>query len=186
VSRFTIAELPIAGLKSVKREPLVDARGFLARIFCADELAVAGWVGSIAQVNHSCTMRAGSVRGMHFQKTPHAEIKLVTCIRGAVWDVAVDIRSDSPTFLDWHGETLSAGNNNALFIPAGFAHGFQTLTDDAELLYCHSAAYAPDAEDALNPFDPRLAIAWPSPIGEVSDRDRGHKFITSDFQGLAS
>lgn len=186
MSRFTIADLPIAGLKSVTRAPLADARGFFARLFCAEELEAAGWAGAVAQINHSCTMRAGSIRGMHFQKPPHGEIKLVSCIRGAVWDVAVDIRAGSPTFLHWHGETLSASNGRALLIPAGFAHGFQTLTGEAELLYCHSAAYAPDAEGALNAFDPRLAIDWPEPIGDISDRDRGHPFLTTDFQGIAS
>ena len=111
-------------------------------------------------------------------------MKLVTCLRGAVWDVAVDLRTGSPTFLAWHGETLSAENHRALLIPPGFAHGFQTLTDEAELLYCHSAAYSPGAEGALNLLDPRLAIDWPRPIGEISERDRDHPRLSADFEGL--
>lgn len=185
MSRFRITGLPLDGLRLVERLPIRDARGFLARLFCADDLAAAGWSGPIAQINQSCTGHAGTVRGMHFQAPPHAEMKLVTCLRGAVWDVAVDVRAGSPTFLHWHGEELSADNHRALLIPEGFAHGFQTLTADAELLYCHSAAYAPEAEAALNPLDPRLAIGWPRPVAEMSDRDRGHAFVSAAFEGVS-
>jgi dTDP-4-dehydrorhamnose 3,5-epimerase len=185
MSRFAITELPLAGLRLIERLPLHDARGFLARLFCADELAAAGWTGPVAQINQTLTARAGSVRGLHYQRPPHAEMKLVSCLRGAVWDVAVDLRAGSPTFLHWHGEELSAGNNRALLIPEGFAHGFQALTRDAELLYCHSAAYAPDAEAALNALDPRLAIAWPAPVGDMSDRDRSHPLLTAAFEGVS-
>ncbi len=184
MSRFDIVDLPLAGLKRVERKPVADARGFLTRIFCAEDLAAAGWTGPVAQINHTRTSRAGSLRGMHFQRPPHAEMKLVTCLSGAVWDVAVDIRAGSSTFLEWHGETLSAENNRALLIPAGFAHGFQALTEDTELIYCHSIAYAPGAEGALNPLDPRLAIAWPEPVAEMSERDRGHALIGPDFEGM--
>jgi dTDP-4-dehydrorhamnose 3,5-epimerase len=184
MSRFAITDLPLEGLRLVERLPHRDARGFLARIFCAEELAAAGWTGPVAQINHSCTASKGSVRGLHYQLPPHAEMKLVTCLRGAVWDVAVDLRAGSPTFLHWHGEALSAENHRALLIPEGFAHGFQTLTGDAELLYCHSAAYAPGAEAALNALDPRLAIAWPAPVGDMSDRDRAHELLTAAFEGV--
>jgi dTDP-4-dehydrorhamnose 3,5-epimerase len=184
VSRFTIVDLPLHGLKRVERAPIADSRGFLSRIFCAHDLAEAGWTGPVAQINHSCTLRAGSVRGLHYQAAPHAEMKLVTCLRGAVWDVAIDIRAGSPTFLAWHGETLSADNHRALLIPPGFAHGFQTLTDEVELLYCHSAAHAPGAEGALNVLDPRFGIAWPQPIGELSERDRNHPHVLADFEGV--
>jgi len=111
------------------------------------------------------------VRGLHYQKPPHAEAKLVSCIRGEVWDLVLDLRHGSATFLHWHAQRLSADNACALLIPQGFAHGFQALTDDAELLYCHSAAYAPECEAGLNPSDPRLAIAWPLPIADLSPRD---------------
>ena len=184
MSRFTIADLPLAGLKRVQRQRLGDNRGFLARLFCAEELAAAGWTKPIAQINHTFTAKQGTVRGMHFQRPPHAEMKLVSCIRGEVWDVAVDLRVGSPTYLHWHAERLSAQNGCALLIPEGFAHGFQALTDDVELLYCHSAAYSAQAEGGLNPNDPRLGIAWPLAIAELSARDAGHALITSDFEGV--
>ena len=184
MSRFTITDLPLAGLKCVQRQRLGDNRGFLTRLFCAEELATAGWTKPIAQINHTFTATQGTVRGMHFQCPPHAEMKLVSCIRGEVWDVAVDLRVGSPTFLHWHAERLSADNSCALLIPKGFAHGFQALTDDVELLYCHSAAYAAQAEGGLNPTDPRLDIRWPLAITELSVRDAGHPLITADFEGV--
>lgn len=184
MSRFTIFDLPLTGLKCIERHPVGDHRGALTRLFCTEELAAAGWVKPIAQINHTLTAKQGSVRGLHFQRPPHAEMKLVSCIRGVVWDVAVDLRTDSPTFLRWHAERLSAENGCALLIPEGFAHGFQALTDDVELLYCHSEAYAANAESGLNPIDPGLNIDWPLPIVELSARDRGHALIDPDFRGV--
>ena len=183
--RLVVEATPLAGLKRVRRSRLGDSRGFLARVFCADELAEAGWAGPVAQVNHTRTVHRGSVRGLHFQRTPHAEKKLVHCLRGAVWDVAVDLRRDSPTFLRWHAETLSDENGVALLIPEGFAHGLQTLADDVDLLYCHSVAYAASAEGGLHPRDPRLAIGWPLAIAALSPRDQAHAFVGADFAGLA-
>lgn len=184
MNRFTVTDLPLAGLRLVERQRLGDSRGFLSRLFCAEELAAAGWVKPIAQINHTCTARRGTVRGMHFQCPPHAEMKLVSCIRGEVWDVAVDVRAGSPTFLHWHAERLSLDNGRALLIPEGFAHGFQALTDDVGLLYCHSAAYSPSAEAGLNPQDARLAITWPLAITELSARDAGHPLIGTGFEGV--
>lgn len=184
MSRLAVSDLPLAGLKRIGRQRLGDSRGFLSRLFCAEELAAAGWAKSIAQINHTLTANRGTVRGMHFQRPPHAEMKLVTCIRGEVWDVAVDLRAGSPTFLQWYAEHLSAGNSRALLIPEGFAHGFQALTDDVDLLYCHSAAYAATAEAGLNPCDLRLAIAWPLSITELSARDKGHSLIDGGFEGV--
>lgn len=184
MSRFTVTDLPLAGLKLIERQRLGDSRGFLSRLFCAEELAAAGWIQPIAQINHSYTALRGTVRGMHFQRPPHAEMKLVSCIRGEVWDVAVDVRAGSPTFLHWHAERLSRENGRALLIPQGFAHGFQALTGDVELLYCHSAAYNLGAEAALNPRDARLAIDWPLAITELSARDAGHPLIEAGFEGV--
>ncbi len=184
MSRFTCTPLPLAGLTRVQRQPLADARGFFERLFCAEELAACGWSGPIAQINHSLTRQAGSVRGLHYQKPPHAEMKLVTCLRGAVWDVAVDLRAGSPTFLHWHAEELSADNAHALLIPQGFAHGFQALTPDAELLYCHSHPYTPAAEAGLHPQDARLAIAWPQPLAGLSPRDAALPRVAERFAGL--
>lgn len=184
MNRLTVTPLPLAGLHRVQRQQLTDSRGDLSRIFCAHELASVGWRWPIAQVNHTRTARRGTVRGLHFQQVPHAEAKLVSCIRGEVWDVAVDLRTGSPTFLQWHAQLLSADNGCALLIPQGFAHGFQTLTDDVEMLYCHSAAYAPQAEAGIHPLEPRLAIAWPLPVSDLSPRDAAHARLISDFEGV--
>jgi dTDP-4-dehydrorhamnose 3,5-epimerase len=185
VSRFTITDLPLAGLKLVARQRLGDNRGFLARVFCAEELAGAGWSKPIAQINHTFTAKSGTVRGMHYQHPPHAEMKLVTCLRGEVWDVAVDLRANSPNFLQWHAERLSAENGRALLIPEGFAHGFQAMGENVELLYCHSAAYVAGAEAGLNPLDPALAIAWPLPVAELSPRDSQQPLLHQRFEGVA-
>jgi dTDP-4-dehydrorhamnose 3,5-epimerase len=184
MSGFTITDLPLAGLKRVQRQRQGDNRGFLARLFCAEELAEVGWTKPITQINHTYTTMQGTVRGMHFQRPPRAEMKLVSCTRGEVWDVAVDLRVGSPTYLCWHAERLSAENGCALLIPEGFAHGFQALSDDVELIYCHSEAYAAQAEGGLNPNDPLLGIVWPLAIAKLSARDAGHALITADFEGV--
>jgi dTDP-4-dehydrorhamnose 3,5-epimerase len=184
MSRFEITETPLFGVSIVTRKPIGDARGFLCRVYSAGDLAPLGFVEGIGQINHTLTRRKGIVRGMHFQYPPHAETKLVSCIRGKIFDVAVDLRRGSPGFLQWHGETLSAENGHALLIPKGFAHGFQTLTDDCELLYLHSAAYERSAEGGLNAADPKLAIAWPLAISDMSERDRNHAMIAPEFDGI--
>lgn len=174
----------IAGVHVVERRRIGDERGHLERLFCADSLSALGWDAPIMQVNHTLTRRRGSVRGMHFQRAPHAELKLVSCIRGEVWDVALDLRAGSPTFLKWHAQHLSAENGAALLIPRGCAHGFQTLSDDVELIYCHSVAYQPSAEGGVNPLDTRVGIRWPLEVIGLSERDAGHPFIDEHFVGL--
>lgn len=183
MSRLVATPLALSGLVLVQRQQVADERGFLSRIFCAHELHQAGWTQPIVQINHTQTRRRGCVRGLHYQRAPQAEAKLVSCLRGEVWDVAVDLRANSPSFLQWQAQRLSANNGQALLIPAGFAHGFQALTDDVELLYCHSAAYVPALQAALNVQDPRLAIAWPLPVTQLSERDAGHGFIDRHFEG---
>jgi dTDP-4-dehydrorhamnose 3,5-epimerase len=179
MSRFTIHPTSIDGLSVIQRHPIGDERGYLERLFCTQELT--GIVGTrqVVQINHTLTAKPGTVRGMHYQHPPHAEMKLVTCLRGEVFDVAVDLRADSPSFGRYHAETLSADNHKTFAIPEGFAHGFQALTDDCELLYLHTAAYQPDAEDGVNALDPALAIAWPLPISERSARDQALPLSTS-------
>ena len=184
MARFDFVPTPIAGLMCVQRQRLEDNRGFLSRFYCAEEFKAAGVFQTVAQINHTLTRRKGAVRGMHFQRPPHAEIKLVSCLHGEIFDVAVDLRRHSPTFLQWHGVVLSAENQRSLLIPEGFAHGFQALTDDCELIYLHTAAYQPAAEGAVNANDPRLAIAWPLDIKEISDRDRAHLLLAADFEGI--
>lgn len=184
MSRFKVTDLPLSGLKLIQRQRLGDSRGHLSRLFCAEELAAAGWVKQIAQINHTYTAKCGTVRGMHYQCPPHAEMKLVTCLRGEVWDIAVDIRAGSTTFLHWHAERLSADKGCALLIPEGFAHGFQSITDAAELIYCHSTAHDAVAEAGLNPQDTRLAIDWPLPVTDLSERDRRHPLLADSFLGI--
>lgn len=184
MTRFVVTDLPLLGLKLVERQRIGDKRGFLSRLFCADELATVGWKKPIVQINLTHTAKRGTVRGMHFQQPPHAEMKLVSCIRGEVCDVVVDVRANSPTFLRWHAERLSADNGLGLLIPEGFAHGFQTLTDEVDLLYCHSASYCPLAEAGLNPQDTRLAIHWPLAITDLSPRDTAHPLIDIEFIGV--
>jgi len=184
MSRFTIVPTPLEGLVCVQRLKLEDSRGFFSRFFCAEELLDVGFQDPVAQINHTLTRRRGSVRGLHFQYPPHGEDKLVSCIRGEVFDVAVDLRKDSSTFLRWHAERLSADNVRSLLIPKGFAHGFQALSDDAELIYLHSRAYTPGAEGGLNVLDPMLAIDWPLQFADISDRDAKHPGLSSDFGGI--
>jgi dTDP-4-dehydrorhamnose 3,5-epimerase len=183
-SRFNILGTPLANLRVLQRIPIGDSRGFLERLFCIDELHMLAPHRHIAQINHTLTASVGTVRGMHFQRPPHAEIKFVSCLRGEVFDVAVDLRHNSPTFLHWHAEVLSESNHKTLVIPEGFAHGFQTLTDNCEMLYFHTHSYHPGAEGGLNPQDPRLAITWPLAIAVVSDRDAAHPLLEESFSGM--
>lgn len=185
MSRFAIKKTPINGLLVIHRKPIGDERGYFERMFCSDEFKPIIGQRSIVQINHSLTAKAGTVRGMHFQLPPHTEMKLVSCVRGEAFDVAVDLRKGSPTFLQWHGELITEANYKTFVIPDGFAHGFQTLTQNCELLYLHTAAYAPDSEVGLNALDPLLAIDWPMPIVERSERDQRHPMLTDEFSGLS-
>jgi dTDP-4-dehydrorhamnose 3,5-epimerase len=184
MSRFVVERTSIDGLQIIKRLPIGDERGYFERMFCRDELKAIIDQRSIVQINHTLTAKRGTLRGMHFQQAPYAEMKLVSCLRGEVFDVAVDLREGSPTFLQWQAEILSENNHRTLCIPEGFAHGFQTLTDNCELIYLHTAVYAPEAEAGLNALDPHLAIDWPMPIGERSARDQQHAMLNSDLPGL--
>ncbi|MEO6117804.1 MAG: dTDP-4-dehydrorhamnose 3,5-epimerase [Methylotenera sp.] len=184
MQRFDCFETPLLGLKIIQRKPIEDARGFLSRFYCAEEFKAYGFNKSISQINHTLTRQKGAVRGLHYQQQPFAEIKLVSCLKGEIFDVAVDLRRDSPTFLHWHGEILSENNQRGLLIPEGFAHGFQALTENCELVYLHSAPYVKEAEAALNVSDVRIDITWPLDITELSERDRSHLMIKNDFEGM--
>jgi len=182
--RFEATNTPLAGLAVLRRAPFSDSRGFIERLFDLEDLGAITGGKAIVQVNRAVTVKRGSVRGMHFQHPPHAEVKFVACVRGSVYDVAVDLRSGSPTFLRWHGETLAENDHKTLVIPEGFAHGLQTLSDNCEILYFHTASYRPDAEGALNPRDPKLAIRWPQAITELSSKDASHPMLAHDYRGL--
>jgi dTDP-4-dehydrorhamnose 3,5-epimerase len=184
MSRLAFNETPIAGLRVITRDPAGDERGFFERLFCQQTLDNRLGGKTIRQINHTLTRREGTVRGLHFQYPPHSEIKIVSCIKGIVWDVAVDIRRGSPTFLQHYSVVLSQDNFQSLLIPEGFAHGFQALTPDCEMLYFHTADYMANAEGALNAVDPQLAINWPKPIAARSERDTTHSLLNRDFSGI--
>ena len=182
--RFDLVDTPITDLKIVQRKPISDDRGFLSRLYCQDDFKLMGINKPISQINQTLTKKKGAVRGLHYQLAPFAEAKLVTCIKGEIFDVAVDLRRDSPTYLSWHAEVLSENNHKSFLIPEGFAHGFQTLSDDCELIYLHTAPYSKEHEKGLNYADKKLDINWPLEISEISDRDQTHTMIKDDFEGI--
>lgn len=168
--RFT--PLPLAGAFTVTPEPHADERGFFARTACEATFEARGLIGRFQQSSVSFNHRRGTVRGMHYAAEPHAETKLVRCTAGAIHDVIVDLRPDSATFLQSVGVELTARDRTALYIPAGFAHGFQTLADETEVLYMIDRSFEPSAARGLRWDDPAIGIAWPEPIRVISDRDR--------------
>lgn len=181
---MTFSETILKGSFIIDLKPFEDERGWFARTYCEQEFAAINHTKKWVQLNHSFTKQIGSIRGMHYQVPPFSEIKLVRCIAGAVFDVIVDIRKNSPTFLQWFGIELSAANKKMIYIPEGFAHGFQTLTNDAELIYHHSEFYKPGVEGGLNYNDPKLNIEWKLDITNISERDKQHHFLTKEFEGI--
>lgn len=175
-------ETRLPGIRLLELEPRTDERGFFARTWCREEFAAAGLDPNLAQQSLSHTRLRGTVRGLHFQRPPHEETKLVRCVRGAIFDVVVDIRPHSPTYLRWLGFDLSANNRLAVCIPGGFAHGFQALEDETDVLYNISAPHSGEAAAGLRFDDARLAVAWPLPVAMISERDRSWPRI-SDVPG---
>ncbi len=168
----------------VEPEPFEDIRGMFSRIFCEHEFQSISLVKNIVQVNHSITVEQGAIRGMHFQRPPMAEIKMVKCLRGSVFDVIIDLRKDSPTFLKWHGETLSDENMKMMVVPEGFAHGFQSMESNSELLYFHTNFYSPEHEGVVRYDDPLIGISWPMEATDISERDEKQPLLTQDFKGI--
>jgi len=166
-------------VRLIELEPIRDERGFFARTFCAREFAAHGLAGSFVQHSISRTARVGSIRGLHFQRPPHAEVKLIRCVSGAIYDVLVDLRPGSATYMQWEAYELRAGDGLQLYAPAGFAHGFQTLAPDSEVAYAMTAFYAPEAADGVRYDDPAFAISWPLPVADLSPKDRSWP----DFSG---
>lgn len=183
-TRFDIIDTPLADLKILRRKRLGDNRGYLTRLFDAEELAEIGWTYGVAQINETRTAQRGTVRGFHYQNPPFAEAKLITVTQGAVLDIAIDIRRGSPTFLKHHAVELSAESNLSYLLPQGFAHGYQALTSDARMVYIHSAPYRAEAEAGLNVADARLGIDWPLPVENLSTRDQGFAMIGDTFAGV--
>lgn len=176
--------LPIAGAAIAKTQPYVDHRGVFGRFFCSKELGLVFGEREIVNVNFSRTSKAGSIRGLHFQHPPKAEMKLVRCLRGSVFDVIVDLRAGSPTFLQWHGEILSAENLRMIILPEGVAHGFQTMEDDTEMLYLHTEFFSLADDSGIRYNDPSVGVDWPLPVAQMSDKDTNYPLITEDFKGL--
>ena len=175
---------PIAGLWEIETLPRGDARGSLTRLHCVEGMAAICPNLRFVQSNLTVTAARGTVRGMHFQRAPALEAKLIRCLRGRVFDVAVDLRDSSPTFRRWHAVELAADNQRQVFIPPGCAHGFQALEDGSELLYQHTAPYAPDCEDGVRYDDPGLAIRWPLPATGLSMRDLGFRSLDAGFERM--
>ncbi len=176
----------IEGLMVADSTAVADHRGAFLRCFCLPSLKDTMADRQVLQINHSRTETVGALRGLHFQRPPFAEMKLIRCIRGRVWDVAIDLRHGSATFLQWHGEELSPTNNRMMIIPEGFAHGFQVLEPASELLYLHTAVYHVDSEGGVRYDDPRVEIDWPLPVVDLSRRDQNHPFLPANFEGLAA
>ncbi|NOT52323.1 MAG: dTDP-4-dehydrorhamnose 3,5-epimerase [Chitinophagaceae bacterium] len=174
----------LAGSYVIDLETTSDERGWFARYYCKKEFEKIGHTKEWVQMNHSFTAKKATIRGMHFQLHPYKEIKMLRCIAGSVYDVIIDLRKDSETFLQWAGVELSAANKKMLYIPEGFAHGFQCLEDNCELIYHHSEFYNPDAESGIRYNDPAITIKWPLPVTVLSPRDENHSLLTENFKGI--
>lgn len=178
-------ETPLRGAFVVEPTLLRDERGFFTRLFCAREFRMRGLEDRFVQTNHSLTLRKGTVRGLHYQLPPHGEAKLVRCLRGSIQDVIVDVRKESPTFLRWHGEVLTGRDLKMVYVPAGFAHGFQALEDDTEVTYQSSSEYTPGSERGVRYNDPAIGIAWIIPEVLVSPKDSRLPLVDLAFVGVA-
>lgn len=179
-----IIDTPLQGSAIIETTPFTDHRGIFARFFCQNELSSLLKGKSIVNVNFSQTVKKGMIRGMHFQHSPGTEIKMVRAIKGSVFDVIVDLRKESPTFLQWYGEVLSADNKKMMFVPEGFAHGFQALEDDSEIMYLVTEFYSPENEAGIRYDDPAINIEWPLPMTDISGKDLQHKLIGPSFEGI--
>jgi len=172
-------ETSLPGVYLIELQTFDDSRGYFGRFWCRQELKDKGLPFEIAQINTAFNAVAGTVRGLHYQRDPHAEAKTVSCTSGRVFDVAVDVRPNSPNYLQWFGAELSAENQQMLFVPEGFAHAYQALEDNTRLLYLVSAPYAPDAEAGLRYDDPAIGINWPQPVTVISDKDAAWPLLTA-------
>lgn len=175
---------PLAAAFTIDVQPFQDSRGFFTRVFCEKEFAEHQLAQHFVQANHSGTQGKGVIRGMHFQHSPHCEVKLVKCVQGAIYDVIVDVRKGSPTFLQWFGAELTAENKRMMYVPAGFAHGFQSLSDYSEIVYMVSSFYNKESEGGIRYDDPAVKIQWPLPVSLVSDKDQKISLVDLSFDGV--
>lgn len=183
-NQLTIQSTSIADLKIIQRHFVADHRGYFERLFCSSDLDSIFGLRTIKQINHSQTKSVGTIRGMHFQYPPFAETKIVSCIKGRIFDVAIDIRKGSTTYLQWFGLELDDSSGKSLFIPEGFAHGFQSLEPSCEILYFVSAPYCKSSESGINALDPRISVNWPIHISERSEKDSTHPMLEDFFPGV--
>ena len=184
MERLVRISTPIKGLFIVRTIRIEDERGHLSRLFCSREIEGFGWRSPLNQVNFTRTLQEGTVRGFHFQRQPHAEYKYVRCIRGEVFDVALDLRENSKSFLQTFSQTLTDENDLGFLIPPGVAHGFQSLTNNTELLYMHSEFYVPDSDCGINPMDPQVSAEWPREISTISQKDASQPFLPLNYKGM--
>lgn len=177
-------EIVLSGAYIITPSPLVDDRGSFTRILCMKEFKQIRHQRDFVQVNHSYNSTKGTLRGLHYQTPPFSDVKIVYCIVGSVFDVIVDIRENSPTFLNWFGTVLSKENKKIIYVPEGFAHGFLTLEDNSELIYFHSQYYDLNYEDAIRYNDPKVNVKWPVLVEIISEKDNNHHYLKSDFKGI--
>ena len=169
--------LQLEGSYLINLDKKEDSRGFFSRFYCKEEFKNHGLDSTLVEINTSQTIQKGTVRGMHFQYPPKAQTRVVRCLRGAIWDVIVDLRQDSLSYGQWFGSELNAENRSMMYVPKGFAHGFQTLSNEVEMLYLHSEFFSPTHEGSLIYDDPIVGIHWPLPISEISNRDATNPFL---------
>ncbi|MEO8820015.1 MAG: dTDP-4-dehydrorhamnose 3,5-epimerase [Ginsengibacter sp.] len=178
-------ETKLKGCYEIEVVPHKDSRGWFSRTYCKNEFSEINHSKEWVQLNHSFTKEKGIIRGMHFQLPPYTEVKLVKCVSGSVYDVALDLRTNSNTFLKWFGIELSAENKKMILIPEGFAHGFQTLTDNCELIYHHTNFYSPNQEGGIKYDDPIVGINWPLKITNISEKDNQYEYLKENFKGIS-
>ena len=183
-SNLRFLPTPISDLYVIERNIAEDNRGFFFRIFAREELEPIGFKKEIVHINFSHSKDLYTTKGLHFQYPPFAETKIITCVSGEIFDVAVDLRKNSPTYLNWYGKILSPENKHSLYIPEGFAHGFQALKPNSELIYLHTEKYVKESEGGLHVLDPMLNIQWPNQPVNLSERDNGFAFLDNNFKGI--
>lgn len=171
MDKFSLIETPLKDLFVIELKPIYDNRGFFERLYCADEFKSI-LKKPIKQINHSLTKMKGSIRGMHYQLPPMAETKIIKCVKSSIFDVAIDVRKDSPTYLKWHAEVISENNSKMLLVPEGFAHGFQTFENDTEIIYLTTEFYSMEHESGIRYDDPAVNIPWPLKLSVISEKDK--------------
>ena len=182
--RFKFVGTKIKGVYVIIPNPFKDHRGMFARVFCKNEFQEIGHSKEIVNINHSATKMKASIRGMHFQYPPKAEVKIIKCIKGSIFDVAIDLRKNSETFLNYYHEVLSADNMKMLYVPEGFAHGFQSLEDDIEMIYYTTEFYSPEHEGGIRYNDPKVNVEWPLEVTDISEKDKNQNLLSDNFKGI--